>query len=208
MNLIRRVVASYRLAVLDIGRGMFTEDQLKIHRFSDSVRITDLTNAGKRGKVCKELTIIAGYLQGDLADKVLKQAVSTIMHSDYAQAKAKLEALAEEHPGLFTLSERTLKGVDVEPVGSPVNLEKKFPDGTIVTIEATPHEFMVKNSTVIGGDKASAGHRQDTLYWQRSKKDGAVFYAWAKANLSKLASMTILDLMKVWGDLGVKFDQH
>lgn len=209
VNLVARVVARFRLATLDVGRSMFTEQNLKIHRFNGSVVITDLTNAGKRGKTVKELTLIEGRLDEGLADRVLKQAVSSIMDLAYEPAKKKLEGIAEKHPGLFSLNERNLRGVDVEPMGTPIELQKKFPDGEVLSLKASPNDFQVRSSKPIHApNKPAHGMMQDTSYWPRSKKDGQVFYAWVKENLAKAGTMTIVDLMKVWDTLGVKYESH
>jgi len=208
MNIVKRVVARHVLALLDIGRGVFTEN-LKIHRFSDSVRVTDMVNAGKRGKKVRELAIIAGYHNDALKDKILKQAITSIVHMNYDQAKAHLEKIGDTHPGLFTLSETSMRGIDVEPMGTAFNLEKKFPDGEVIAIKASPHEFLVKDSKPIRAEgKPAHGMMQDTLYWNRGKESGIVFYAWMKENLSLAGNMNILELMKVWDSLGVRFDSH
>lgn len=208
MNLASRVAARFCLSNLEVGRGIFTQENLKIHRFRDHIRITDMTFAGKRGKVVKSLAIVQENLREDNTERVLQQAISSIQGMDYSQAKTKLETISEKYPGLFRLSESSQRGVDVEPMGTPVELERKFPNGTILRIKSTPHEFHVTNSVPLGGSSGKPGFRQDTSYWGRSKKDGVVFFAWAKDNLSKLSKMTILELMELWHSLGVSFDQH
>jgi hypothetical protein len=203
-------VASRHLLALDVGRSVFTE-HLKLHHFHGSLRITDTQNAGKRGKKVKELTLIPKTLHDELSDKIIKQAVSSILHMNYEQAKSHLEDILkkEGHGNLFALHEQELRGIDVEPRGTTIHLEKEFPDGTIVKIESSPHDFMVVNSAVISAPgKAAHGFRQDTLYSPRSKQDGILFYGWIKDNLSKAANMTILDLTSVWDKLGVRYDYH
>jgi hypothetical protein len=209
MSSAERVASRFTLwANLDAGRGVFTE-QLKIHRYSESVVVTDMVNAGKRGKKVRELTVLPGYLKADLLDRVLKQAVTSILHMSYDAAKAKLEKISEDHPGLFTLSENTLRGIDVEPPGTTFNLEKKFPNGEIVRITSSPHEFRVTNSTLIdAANKPAHGFRQDTNYWSRGKESGIVFYTWLKENLSRASNMTLRDLTKTWDSLGIKWDSH
>jgi hypothetical protein len=210
MDIVSRVAARFCFRrALEVGRGVFTEENLKIHRYRDHLRITDMTFAGKRGKTVKSLVVNPQYLQDALANKVLDQAVKAIEGKNYAQAKAKLEELADKYPGLLKLEEATARGVDVEPMGTPIDLEKKFPDGTIISINSTPHEFLVKNSVVMRAPgKPADGFRQDTLYSNVKKQDGVIFYAWAKDNVSKLANMTMDDLRKTWDSLGVQYDYH
>lgn len=210
MDIVARVAARFCFRqALEVGRGVFTEENLKIHRYADHLRITDMTFAGKRGKTVKSLVVSPKYLKEDLAQRVLQQAVKAIEGKNYAQAKAKLEDLTDQYPGLMTLTEGSARGVDVEPMGTPIDLEKKFPDGAIISINSTPHEFLVKNSVVMRAPgKPADGFRQDTLYSNRKKQDGVIFYAWAKDNVSKLANMTIHDLTKLWDSLGVGYDYH
>ena len=204
---------------LDVGRSVFTE-HLKMHHYHGSLVITDMTNAGKRGKKVKELTVIPTSQNDEQSQKVIKQAVSSILHMNYDSAKAYLEDilkhLAQKNQAegvraapLFNLHEREMRGIDVEPRGTTINLKKEFPDGSIVTIESSPHNFMVKHSALINAPgKAAHGFRQDTLYWPRGKESGIIFYGWLKDNLSKAANMTIQQLRDVWDHIGVKWDSH
>jgi hypothetical protein len=208
MDLARRVAAKFLAASLDVGQHAFTE-HLKIHRFHGSVRITDMTNAGKRGKKVRELTVMPHTLNDEMADRILKQAVTSILHMNYDQAKSHLEKIKADHPELMETHERELRGIDVEPPGTTIKLEKKFPDGTIVRIQASPHDFHVTNSTVIEAPgKAAHGYRQDTLYSPVSKKDGILFYGWLKDNISKAANMTMQELTHEWDQLGLRYDYH
>lgn len=201
-----------KVASLGVGRSFFTQKNLKLHHYRGVLVVTDMTNAGKRGKVVRKLNVSTSRLQEDaLSEKVLSQAAESILNFDYDQAKNHLEDVLkrEGHESLFTLSESTEKGVDVEPMGTTLKLEKKFPDETIVRIQSSPHEFRVTNSQVMSAPgKAMDGMRQDTAYYGRGKKDGILFYGWLKDNLSKAANMTIYDLIKVWRELGISYDQH
>jgi hypothetical protein len=168
-----------------------------------------MTNAGKRGKKVQELTLVPNTHDDALSEKIIKHAVSIIIPLSYDSAKSYLQGVqsSEKTSNLFGLSERLLRGVDVEPMGTKIELEKKFPDGTIVSVTASHHEFHVKHSQLISG-KDFASFRQDTLYWSVGKLDGAIFYAWLKDNLSKAANMTMAELERVWQTLGVSYDSH
>lgn len=208
-KLATRVATRYRVA-LEVGQGVFTQ-HLKLHHFHGSLRITDMTNAGKRGKKVRELTVIPKTFADDLSDKIIKQAVSSILHMTYDQAKDHLEDILtrEGHENLYSLNERELRGIDVEPMGTKINLEKKFPNGEIVTIESSPHEFLIVDSVLIDAEgKAAHGFRQDTTYWPVAKKDGIAFYGWLKDNLSKAANMKMMELLKVFEQLGLRYNSH
>ncbi len=207
------------VVALDIGQGVFG-DHLKIHHFSGSLKITDMDNAGKRGKKVRILSVLpAGSHSADdrqTSEELLKPLVDHILHMTYDQAKKAIEGINKENSDLnedpFNISEHEVRGIDVEPKGTVIQLQKKFPNGTIVSIKASPHDFQVSNSVVIKGDpenpRPADGHRDDMGYWSRGRESGIVFYGWLKDNVSKAANMTMEELKKVWHELGVKFDSH
>jgi len=146
-------VASRHLLSLDLGRSVFTV-HLKLHHFSGSLQITDMDNAGKRGKKVRILSMIPQHVNDAHAEIVIKPAVAAILHMTYDQAKAHLEKLLQEQEGggkvnLFSLDEHTVRGIDVEPPGTKIELQKKFPNGTIITISATSHDFHVNDSVMM-----------------------------------------------------------
>lgn len=201
-----------KVAALGVGHSFFTAKNLKLHHFRGLLVVTDMTNAGKRGKVVRKLNVSTPIHRDDaLSEKILIEAADSITSMDYDQAKSYLEGTLkrEGNEKLFTLSESTEKGVDVEPMGTTLKLEKKFEDDTIVRIHSSPHEFRVVNSGVIRAPgKAADGHRMDTMYSSRGKKDGILFYGWLKDNLSKAADMKIQQLIEVWRTLGIHYDSH
>lgn len=204
MSITRRVVARHLVALLDAGRSTFTEGGLKIHRYSDNLQITDMANAGKRGKKVRQLYVGTGYLPDAENDKILKDAVTQIIHMSYDNAKLHLEKM----PGL-RVEEKELRGVDVEPMGTTINLEKKFPNGGEVRIQASPHSFQVVDSQPINSPgKPAHGFHQDTSYWPSKKQDAIIFYGWLKENTSKAGNMTMSELREVWHHLGVRYDSH
>ncbi len=209
MEIVRRIVSRYLGANLDVGRGVFTDHHLKLHRYRGSVEVTDMENAGKRGKRVRQLIIVAPLMKDAESDAFLKGVTTDILPLSYDAAKKHLEGLLDQSPKAFELHERQMRGVDVEPEGTTIHLENKEPDGRILTIDASPHKFNVKDSAVIDAPgKAAHGFRQDTLYWSDNKKDGILFYGWLKANMSRAGKMNIFDLRKVWSELGVRYDSH
>jgi hypothetical protein len=190
---------------LDVGRSAYTQ-HLKLHHYSGSLLIVDLTNAGKRGKKVKELRLIPQTLHAAQADAIISQAADVIVQQDmtYDQAVAYLESAGK---GEYKLHENIRRGIDVEPAGVKISLEKKFDDGDIVRIDASPYDFMV-NSSVVMHAKSGNGFRQDTLYSSRSKQGAIAFYAWLKENMGRASEMTIDQLRKLWDKLDVKYDYH
>lgn len=206
-DLARRVVARYMAANLEVGRTIFTEG-LRIHRYADNLRITDMVNAGKRGKKVDEMNVGVSLWNDDQKDTILKAITNVIVHDDsYQQAKAHVVKLQAEHPEI-KFDEISMRGIDVEPMGTTIKLSDKFPNGTILSIQASPHSFQVSNSVPFGGENGKPSFRQDTLYWPVKKTDGIIFYGWLKDNISKAAKMDMSELRQTWEALGVRWNSH
>jgi hypothetical protein len=213
-EIVARVAQHFVQAAVDVGRTVFTPQNLKIHRYSESVEITDMTNAGKRGKKVEQMHVTVGHMASELVDGTIKSLTTDILHMNYGQVKAHVEQIMHQqkaqgiHDG-FRLSEVTLRGVDVEPMGTTIEITNKFPDGGYLEIETSPHDFRVKDSTPIHAPgKPAHGLHQDTSYWPVKKPDGIAFYGWAKDNLSKLHGINIQQLINIWNQLGVHYDSH
>lgn len=193
---------------LEVGRSVYTPRGLKIHRYRDHLRVTDMTNAGKRGKRVHELVVNPMYtLREYQSERVLRQAYAAIAPLGYAEARQKLARLASEYK-LFRIEESSRRGVDVEPMATAIALKHAY-NGSTVEIRATPYEFLVRHSQRIHAPgKTAHGFLQDTSYWQASKQDGARFYAWARQHLSRLSRITMPELRAVWDSLGVRYDSH
>lgn len=212
--IVDRVARRFLQSDVDIGRSVFTPANLKIHRYRESVEITDMTNAGKRAKKVQRMHVTVGHMAPEMVNVALKNLTSDIIHMNYAQVKAHVERIITEqkaqniHDG-FRIDESTLRGVDVEPMGTTIEVQNKFPDGAWLRITTSPQNFHVTDSAVISAPgKAADGFHQDTSYWPVKKDDGAVFYVWAKNNLGKLHGMGIQDLIRVWNTLGVRYNSH
>lgn len=204
---------------LEVGRTAFSSTHLKLHLYTGSLRLTELLNAGKRGKTAREFTVIAGDAHsskklGDLADAFIAS------HSTYDEARAYAQSVAAKRN--LSVEERTLRGIDVEPMATKINLRKQFSDGTIVSIEASPNDFHVRESTISGKAREAfmrgepgdyAGVRQDTGYWPAGtpavqRKSAQKFYAWITAHLVEASNMTVDDLRHVWKRIGVQYNYH
>lgn len=210
-----RVASRYKAALaIDIGRTV-EMGSVRIHRYRDVFQITDLTNAGRRGKKVRVMSVGMAYQRGrdeqewmDLVSKVI------VHHRTYDQVKRYFDSLPD---GEADVSERMVRGVDVEPGGLTTIKLQTTPDasGSYVVIESKPTDWSVKSVGFIGGreDKPGTGTRMDTLYWpaggKRDVAQGAkLFNAWLQDNLSKANRMSILELREVWRQLGIRYDSH
>jgi hypothetical protein len=93
-------------------------DTVRIHRFDGSFRITDLTNAGKRGKKCHVRAVLYGYGPNRLSDLAWEEFATALDAVDSYEASAYVcGVVADAHPGGIHIEEHNLRGVDVEPAG-------------------------------------------------------------------------------------------
>ena len=128
-----------------------------------------------------------------------------------------VETQDPDYPGgkdAYRLDERELRGIDVEPAATKIELENKLPDGSVLRISASPSDFHVRSSVPIyAPDMVAHGHMQDTLYRPsgskaQEKKSAGLFYEWLRGHMSEASRLSIRDLTKTWDSLGVQYDYH
>lgn len=186
---------------LPLGK-TYERGELRFHRYMGSFRITELTNAGKRGKKVRQMSVGKSMTNDndpwyDTFAKILPKI------DTYNELKSLLNDAKETYPEIW-FQEQELRGIDVNPGGtSKINLTTN--EGLKITAE--PLEFMVVNSVEFTGPKGNK-FMQDTSYWSRSKKDAAPFYNWVKANLSEANKLDLKKFLKLCDDLNIKYDSH
>lgn len=171
---------------------------IRIHRYMDSIRVTDLTNAGKRGKKVDEFAVYDLDYATDkgavdrLASQLAKQG-SYRMALSLAQSWVEYYDDNNIHPQP-KINHTTMRGVDVTPAGfKPLKIETPH-----VSIEADYRDWHVYDK----GDKNNEpACRADG---QKSVKQ---FYRWVQDNQSKLKSMPFRDIVKALMSEGIKFRQ-
>ena len=173
---------------------------LRIHRFRDSIRVTDLTNAGKRGKRCDELWV--SWWRGDTGE--IEHAVTEwldaaahVLGFGILQDKimAGLEALKSKSGGSYLESGvNHLRGVDVMPIGfSPVKIHGKH-----VHIEAGHDSFVIRD--------LDDRYNEPTCI-ARGKKSIPVVYRWVSDNRYQIADMTFSQVLKGLDAAGADYHQ-
>lgn len=195
----------------------YQNPSVRIHRYSDQLKVTDLTDAGKRGKKVPEMHISLTYsYKGDKSawfDRISGEFLDYATRSTpYARMKAFIKDLQVDYPGEISLTEDQLRGVDVEPFGEVYEFKIPLDDNkTTIEVTSSPTSFMVihhswmKHPTNPNGP----GHFQDTGYHPASKKDAVTFYGWMKDNAAKLKTMKDMQFLRdLWNKLGVKYDYH
>ena len=216
-QILGRLNSKTEAAGLPVGKGAFTP-HLKIHRYADSVKVIDRTNAGKRGKKVRSMFIREGYGRKDLVQGLLNEIVAAIMPMTFVEALATAKAIADgvgDPPVIRVTEEDPMRGIDVDAPATEIRLEYTLKNGTIMRITATPSEFRVVRSWIIdapgkepGTFKAAHGERQDDHYYSRSKKGAPAFYTWLSGHLSEADGMSSEDLKRVWNRLGASWDSH
>ena len=211
-----RVARRYKEALAGIGVGRTVEmGNVRVHRYRDHFRVTDLTNAGKRGKKVDEATVSPSYAyKGDWDQWFDSTSQALVHYRTFDQVMAFFRDLLASYPGEIEVNRSQARGVDVEPGGlTKITLKTRPNDnGDYMVIESKPTDWGVKSVAIMGRPDGGS-FTQDTLYTpaggKREVAKGAkLFNIWLQENLSKVNGMSILELRKVWDNLKVKYDYH
>lgn len=205
MDLTRRIVARYKLSGVEMGREV-TQGTVRIHRYSDHFVITDLTNAGLRGKKVRIMNLSLGYGSTQNRKEWLDTMGDTLPNQDsYEGVKRFVNGLRQDDPYVLA-DEREARGVDIEPTGAKISVKTNAG----LLIEAAPDNFRVLNRQPMSHPKTKEpmGTFQDTNYYSRDKKGAGVFFAWLKANISRANNFSIQDFQQLWDQAGIKYDYH
>ena len=218
MNVTARVALRYRLAHRYLSaRGLplgktFQSELVRIWHGREVIKVTDLKNAGKRGKTCSELTLQLTYnFKGDRLAWFDEVADAMLNHASrgYEGVSGYARFLQSESPADVAIDVRSLKSINVEPYGEIFEFTIKQPNGGGIEVKSSPIEFRVTNRHWFEGPPGKPGFFQDTSYWPRKKKDAMTFYAWMKENHQRARRFMNLDMFrKLWGDLGISYDSH
>ena len=203
MNVARELIAVAKmLAGLDVGKTI-ENDSVRIHRYRPSVTVTDLTNAGKRGKRCEEFTVYN-------LDWATKDAVSEIENmmddlsrvKNYGQAmrvmEKGVEAINAATKYLVETDSRLLRGVDVAPGGfSPIEIHGRY-----VHISADFDSFSVRD--------LEDRFNEPTCIPTGSGKKTAVkmFYRWATDNENWIKGAKFEEVLNSMTKAGIPYHYY
>lgn len=155
----------------------------RAHRYAESIRVTDLACAGKRGKNCVEVIILQPDNQdaaGVLA--MLARGAGVGRVADMASANG------------LTVEHRYPRGVDVLPANAKVEVRT-----AALSLCAEPTEFFAQNVA----DEANYSSAM-----ARTRTDARKLHAWAKGLApSVLAGLTFRDVVCAASNLGVSLHQ-
>lgn len=183
-----------KVAVAQMGQTVEV-GSVRIHRFRESVKITDLTNAGLRGKKVEEMVVsIRGYSNTEEQLEEVMWAIEgaksfdrifTILTKDFPELQPETD---------LNITRTTLRGVDVVPGGfSPVVVV-----GDKVQVEVGYKTFVVKDledqdnmPTCIPSAKGGI-------------KEIPLFYRWVRDNEAKIKKMSFSEIQCQMDILGVR----
>lgn len=171
---------------------------IRIHRYMDSIRVTDLRNAGKRGKKVQEFAVYdLDYATDKGAVDRLASQLAKQSNWDMALSLAKSWVEYYDDIGKYPhpkIQISTLRGVDVTPAGfKPIKIETPN-----VSIEADYRDWHVYDKQDKYNEPAC------TAEGQKSVKQ---FYRWVQDNQSRIKSMAFRDIVKALMSEGIKFRQ-
>lgn len=196
-NRITNLVASRYMSreALNVG-DTFENESWRIHRYSNSIIITDLTNAGKRGKKVESWVVMGRGGWGEDKLPMESMAMQYVMwakrNATPAQMKKAIDEDKEAMGDSMEVHDRTERGVDVAPGGfKPVLIR-----GAQVTIEADYESFSIKD---INDDT-----NEPTCIAQ-GKKSVKQFYRWVKDNARRIQSWSMHDIMNELSKEGINY---
>lgn len=182
-------------AVLRVGE-TWENDKFRVHRYASSLVVTDLTNAGKRGKKVDEFALYGLDMRLLPQEGIVDEIMMLVQRGDgwnrILQAAKEAEVLGAG------LEVRSPRGIDVLPGGTkPVEL--KTPS---LWIRSDPKDFLVRDlrDTI----------NEPTLIPPTSgaKTAATKFYAWIKDNQDKIKSLDFRGIQKAMSSAGIGYHYY
>jgi len=108
----------------------------RIHRFSLSVSVTDITDAGKRGKKVEEFTVY-GFNDEKRGEAISAVALALALRgASFARMEKNLSLAAAD--ARMLIERRTLRAIDVRPRGAKLELQ-----GAFLKVDADPTHVLI-----------------------------------------------------------------
>jgi len=169
----------------------------RIHRYADSIKVTELANAGKRGKTVGIVTV---YNFRSRLNPMESNALEFVMWANRGADMAKMIDIANEQSKLFnaTVEVQYVKGIEVTPAGfktikihtERLYLEASYSDFTIRDV--TDHHNVPTAIPAISGGKKSI----------------PALYRWVQANEAAIKGMRFYELLEAIRAEGIKYHQY
>jgi hypothetical protein len=179
-----------RPAAQNLGIGDTVEnDILRMHRYTGSITLWDLTNAGKRGRKVTRLSVSASFDSRVDRRLTLEQAARSI-EGLRCFDDAKLEL--EEIDGL-DISTYQDRGVDVIPAGFKTIRIKT----ARLSLEVGYNDFSVEDTTDLSNCP--------TCIPEGQRKMIPAFYRWVSENFDRIPAMSYHEILSAMSAQGIRY---
>lgn len=211
-----RVASRFVLAAgIPLGK-TWERDNVRVHRYADLFLVTDLTNAGKRGKKVRQMSIALTHAyKGDRKQWMEHMSAEFVGYANYDRIKAFIGDILHDHPGEIRINETEVRGVDVNPGGfEKIEFDVVDRDWSLSVVAELDDFLVVHRHRLRGPTRPDEPANddgtmfQDTTYYPSNKAGAKVFYNWLRANLNNAKGMTIDDFRKLWRELKIPYDSH
>jgi hypothetical protein len=165
---------------------------LRIHRYRESLELTDLTNAGKRGKKVRRVSVGSRHIDAVCHLDRVSGMVDSAVALD--RAMASINDYLTDYPSDLNLFETEMRGVDVAPAGfkaqtgcgKRVSFCLDFDSFMICCLEDRNNEPRIRNG---------------------KHSDVAKFAKWLKVdgNRMSLATMSLHDVQNALSAAGIDY---
>lgn len=163
----------------------------RVHRYTDSLLITSLSLAGRRGKRCEQWSFEFGYLATGRESR-MEAAIPSVLAlvADAAPVSTMALLMTELTVTLDArVTERTLRGVDVAPCAPDTRVEI---EGEALSLTIEPGGFRAACKRDLANRPSAYGN---------SKADAKRLARWARANVAKVEVMTFREFVTAASEL-------
>jgi hypothetical protein len=193
-----------RLAGVPVGDTL-ERGPLRLHRYESALRVTDLTNAGKRGKPCPEFALYnldfpVGVPTAEAVDAALKAIAKAGTYAKAVAIAREAAAAAKATGERVDIEENTLRGVDVEPAAGA--------SGGKVVIKTPTFELEASGTGFSVSDARMDGENIIPPVGGAKKTAIKAFYAWVQAHRAEIAKMDYRALRSALTKAGLEFHQY
>lgn len=171
---------------------------LRVHRLRDLFQLWDLTNAGKRGRKVRTLSVSPAFRAGIDREEVMEQMARRLATlASFEVAELAVHGFLIEHPAALDVSDGELRGVDVTPGGfKPIKVET-----VRLSLEVGYRSFSVK-------DLNDPHNRPTCVPGDARKVLIPVFYRWVSDNITRLESMSYREVLREMMAMGIDYHDY
>jgi hypothetical protein len=176
-----------------VGRGDENK-YIRWHRYRSAIRIWDLTNAGKRGKMVEVFALYdLDYGLDEFQQGMVETFAKGLPKSNFRQALKAAQAMAAD--GIGKIESSREKGVRVNPAGfKPLEL-------------STP-EFEISSDLQGYSVRDRSDKFNEPACYNRGKRDVKPFYRWVTDNWPKLKRLTYSQLTSLMSKQNFNFHSY